>query len=122
MKLETLIYDKIRKIIPDKSEKTVFFVGITKTSHEVYFYTFIDGQSVQCYTLAERYELDENELAEVFSEIVGIIKESKLYNQDKYNVSTILLDKSGIKISIEYHGMEASEYKIQKKWKIVNVK
>ena len=121
MKPETLIFDKIRKIIPDKSEKTVFFVGITKTSQEVYFYAFIDGQAVQCYTLAEQYELDENELAEVFSEIVGIIKESKLYNPDKYNVGTILLNKSGIKLSMGYHDMDASEYRIQKEWKKENI-
>jgi|BioPla2DNA2_1021312.scaffolds.fasta_scaffold87570_2 hypothetical protein len=121
MKPETLIFDKIRKIIPDKSEKTVFFVGITKTSQEVYFYAFIDGQAVQCYTLAEQYELDENELAEVFSEIVGIIKESNLYNPDKYNVGTISVDKSGIKLSMGYHDMDASEYRIQKEWKKENI-
>jgi hypothetical protein len=121
MKPETLIFDKIRKIIPDKSEKTVFFVGITKTSQEVYFYAFIDGQAVQCYTLAEQYELDENELAEAFSEIVEIIKESKLYNPDKYNVGTISVDKSGIKLSMGYHDMDASEYRIQKEWKKENI-
>lgn len=121
MKPETLIFDKIRKIIPDKSEKTVFFVGITKTSQEVYFYAFIDGQAVQCYTLAEQYELDENELAEVFSEIVEIIKESKLYNPDKYNVGTISVDKSGIKLNMGYHDMDASEYRIQKEWKKENI-
>lgn len=121
MKPETLIFDKIRKIIPNKSEKTVFFVGITKTSQEVYFYAFIDGQAVQCYTLAEQYELDENELAAVFSEIVGIIKESKLYNQDKYNVGTISVDKYGIKLNMGYHDMDSSEYKIQKEWKMNNI-
>jgi hypothetical protein len=121
MKLETLIFDKIRKIIPDKSEKTVFFVGITKTSREVYFYAFIDGQAVQCYTLTEQYELDENELAEVFSEIVEIIKESKLYNPDKYNVGTISVDKSGIKLNMGYHDMDESEYRIQKEWKKENI-
>lgn len=121
MKPETLIFDRIRKIIPDKSEKTVFFVGITKTSQEVYFYAFIDGQAVQCYTLAEQYELDENELAEVFSEIVRIIKESKLYNPDKYNVGTISVDKSGIKLNMGYHDMDESEYRIQKEWKKENI-
>lgn len=121
MKPETLIFDKIRKIILDKSEKTVFFVGITKTSQEVYFYAFVEGQAVQCYTLAEQYELDENELAEVFSEIVEIIKESKLYNPDKYNVGTISVDKSGIKLNMSYHDMDASEYRIQKEWKKENI-
>lgn len=117
MKPETLIFDKVRKILPDKSDKTIFFVGITKTSQEVYFYSFINGEAVQCYTLAEQYELDENELAEVFSEIVEIIKNSKLYIPDKYNVGTISIDKSGIKLDMGYYDMDASEYRIQKEWK-----
>lgn len=121
MKPETLIFDKVRKILPDKSEKTIFFVGITKTSQEVYFYSFIDGVAVQCYTLAEQYELNENELAEVFSEIVGIIKKSKLYIPEKYNVGTITVDKSGIKLDMSYHDMNASEYRIQKEWKERNI-
>jgi len=117
MKPETLIFDKVRKILPDMSDKTIFFVGITKTSQEVYFYSFINGEAVQCYTLAEQYELDENELAEVFSEIVEIIKDSKLYISDKYNVGTISIDKSGIKLDMGYYDMDASEYQIQKEWK-----
>lgn len=117
MKPETLIFDKVRKILPNKSDKTIFFVGITKTSQEVYFYSFINGEAVQCYTLAEQYELDENELAEVFSEIVEIIKDSKLYIPDKYNVGTISIDKSGIKLDMGYYDMDASEYRIQKEWK-----
>ena len=121
MKPETLIFDKIRKILPDKSDKTIFFVGITKTSQEVYFYSFINGEAVQCYTLAEQYELDENELAEVFSEIVEIIKDSKLFIPDEYNVGTISIDKSGIKLDMEYYDMNASEYRIQKEWKKDNI-
>ena len=121
MKPETLIFDKVRKIIPDKSEETIFFVGITNTSREVYFYSFIEGKAIQCYTLAEQYELDENELSEVFLEIVSIIKESKLYTPDKYNVGTIIFDKSGIKLNMEYYDMDVSEYKNQKQWKESNL-
>ncbi|MEY8518890.1 immunity protein YezG family protein [Lachnospiraceae bacterium 29-84] len=117
MKAETLIYDKIRKIIPDKSKKTVFFAGITATSQEVYFYAFIDGKAVQCYTLAEQYELDENELSEVFSGIAGIIKGSVHYIPDQYNVATIIVDKTGIKMDVKYYDMDESEYQIQKEWK-----
>ena len=117
MKLETLIFDKVKKIIPKRSEKTIFFVGITNTSQEVFFYSFIDGKAIQCYTLAERYELDENELAKVFSEVVNLIKESKLYVADKYNVGTIVIDKFGMKMDIECYNMDISEDKIQKEWK-----
>ena len=117
MKLETLIYDKIKKIIPEKSEKTIFFAGITNTSKEVYFYTFIDGKYEQCYTLAERYEIDENELSKVFSDVVKIIKDSTLYLNDKYNIATIIVDNEEVSIKMEYSDMNKSEYKIQKEWK-----
>ena len=117
MKPETLIYDKIKKIIPAKSEKTVFFAGITNTSKEVYFYTFIDGKYEQCFSLAEKYEFDENELSEVFSKVVKIIKESTLYLNDKYNIATIIVDNEEVIIKMEYFDVDISEYKIQKEWK-----
>ena len=121
MKPETLIYQKVRNIIPEKSTKTVFYCGITNTSQETFFYAFIDGEPIQCYTLAEQYELDENELEKVFSEIIDIIKNSKNYNEDKYNVVTIYLDKSGIKMNAEYYDMDESEYRIKKRWRKENI-
>ena len=121
MKPETLIYQKVRDIIPEKSTKTVFYCGITNTSQETFFYAFIDDEPIQCYTLAEQYELDENELEKVFSEIIDIIKNSKNYNEDKYNVVTIYLDKSGIKMNAEYYDMDESEYRIKKRWRKENI-
>lgn len=120
MKPETLIFDVIKRIIPEKSKKTIFFVGITDTSQEVFFYSLIEDKMVQCYTLAEQYELDENELSKVFSDVVNIIKASKYYIEGKYNVGTIILDKTGINLDMEYFDMESSEYRIQKEWKIHN--
>ena len=121
MKPETLIYQKVTDIIPEKRTKTVLYCGITNTSQETFFYAFIDDEPIQCYTLAEQYELDENELGEVFSEIVDIIKNSKNYVKDKYNVATIVVDKSGIKMNIEYYDMNESEYRIQKRWRKENI-
>ena len=120
MKPETLIFDVIKRIIPEKSKKTIFFVGITDTSQEVFFYSLIEDKMVQCYTLAEQYELDENELSKVFSDVVNIIKASKYYIEGKYNVGTIILDKTGINLDMEYFDLESSEYRIQKEWKIHN--
>lgn len=121
MKLETLIFDKVKKILPDNSDKNIFFVGITKTSQEVYFYSFTNGEAVQCYTLAEQNILDENELSLVFSEVVELVKNSTLYNPDKYNVGTINIDENGINFDMVYHDMNVSEYRIQKKWKKDNI-
>ena len=116
MKPETLIYDKVKLIIPDNSDKTVFFAAISKTSHEVFFYSYIDEKPVQCFTLAEQNILDENELDTAFEEIVNIIKSSKVYNDGKLNVATITLDKAGIKMNVDYHDLDARIYKIKKEW------
>lgn len=121
MKLETLIFDKVKKILPDNSDKNIFFVGITRTSQEVYFYSFINGEAVQCYTLAEQNILDENELSVIFSEVVELVKSSTLYNPDKYNIGTINIDENGINFDMVYHDMDVSEYRIQKKWKKDNI-
>lgn len=116
MKIETLIYEKIRPIIPSKSEKTIFFASISQTNYEVFFYAFIDGRPIQCFKLAEQENLDENELDSVFESIVNIIKESKCYKKDKYNIATIIIDKLGVKMSIKYYDKGARMYKVKKEW------
>ena len=60
--------------------------------------------------------LNENELDTAFEEIVNIIKSSKVYNDCKLNVATITLDKAGIKMSVDYHDLDARIYKIKKEW------
>ena len=79
------------------------FASITKTSYEVLFYSFINGEAKQCYTLAEEGKLDENKLAEVFDSMVNIIRSSKLFKEDKINIATIRFDKSQIKMDMEYY-------------------
>lgn len=116
MKAETLIYDKVKLIIPDNSDKNIFFAAISNTSYEVFFYSYIDEKPVQCFTLAEQNILDANELDAAFGEIVNIIKASKVYNDSKLNVATITLDKSGIKMNVDYHDLNARIYKIKKDW------
>ena len=122
MKPETLIYDKVRQIIPKGSSKTVFFASITETSYEVFFYAYIDGEPIQCFELAEHDMLDENELDTVFANIVDAIKESNLYQNDKNNIVTITVDKSGVKMDMEYVEKDARMYGVKKDWKQKNIK
>lgn len=117
MKPETLIYDRVKFIIPDNSNKTVFFAAISKMSHEVFFYSYIDEKPIQCFTLAEQNILNENELDAVFEEIVNVVKSSKFYNDSKLNVVTITLDKAGIKMNVEYHDLDESLYRLKREWK-----
>lgn len=121
MKPETLIYEKVRQIIPKCSSKTVFFVSVTETSYEVFFYSFIDDKPIQCFELAEQGKLDANELDSVFAAIVDILKESKVYNAEKNNVATITVDKSGVKMNMAYEDKDVRIYGIKKKWKQNNI-
>lgn len=116
MKLETLLYEKIRDIIPEKSEKTIFFGAISQTSYEMFFYAFIDGKPVQCYELAEQGVMDENELAEVFESVVHIVKESKAFDEGKMNIVTVQVDKSGIELDVEHVDRDERMYRIKKGW------
>lgn len=117
MKVETLIYDKVRSIIPNKSSKTVFFASVSETGYEVFFYAFIDGQPVQCFELAEKDLLDENELDNVFADVVGIIKKSEVYHSGENNIVTITIDDSGVKMDMAYVDRDARMYEIKKEWK-----
>ena len=117
MKPETLIYDLAKQIIPARSQKTVFFAGLTPTSQEVYFYALIDGRYRQCYALAEAGMLDAGRLTAVFAEIAAVLKDSKAYKADKYNTAAVVIDKTGVKLIMEYHDLEAGRYQIHKAWK-----
>lgn len=121
MKPETMMYEKITRIVPENSDKTIFFASITKTSYEVIFYSFINGEPKQCYTLAEEGKLDENMLAEVFDSMVNIIRSSKLFKEDKINIATIRFDKSQIKMDMEYYEKDVRMFKIKKEWQQKNI-
>ncbi len=121
MKAETLIYEKVRPIIPIGSEKTVFFASVTETSYEMFFYAFLDGKPKQCYALAEQNVLDENELDSVFKEVATIIRESKLFRKEKNNIVTFNVDQSGVRMDIRYYEKDAHMYRIKKEWKGKNI-
>ncbi len=121
MKPETLIFDKVRLIIPNGSSKTVFFASVTETSYEVFFYTYINANPIQCFDLAEQNLLDENELDAVFAYIVEVIRNADVYKKDKNNIATIIVDKSSVKIDMTYVDKDARLYKIKKEWKQKNI-
>ncbi len=121
MKPETMMYEKIKQVIPENSDKTIFFASITKTSYEVFFYSFINGEPKQCYTLAEEGKLDENRLAEVFDSMVNIIRNSKVFKEDKINIATIRFEDLKINMDMEYYEKNARMYKIKKEWQDNNI-
>ncbi len=120
MRLETLTYDKVKKLMPDDSEKMIFFVGISEAGPKVFFYAFIEGKAVPDYKLVEQNVIDENEVEQVCSEMANIVKGSELYVSDKYNVGTVTVEESSVTIEMCYHDLDASLFRIHRNW-IINI-
>lgn len=117
MKLETLVFDSLKKIIPQDATKTVLFASVTDTSYELFFYClFEDGVFKQCYTLAEDGILDSHLLDITFAKIVEQIKSDKKYKADNCNVFTIVVDNTGVRLDVDYYSKSEKVYKIKKEW------
>ena len=58
---------------------------------------------------------------EYFEAIAGIIRDSKVFDAAKINIATITVDKSGIKMEVEYVDKNARMYKIKKEWEQNNI-
>lgn len=80
MKLETLVYDKLKRVIPEKASKTVVYADVCLTSYELFFYCLLPRRGYgQCYELAEEGVLDAHLLDEAFAETVKVLKADKNY-------------------------------------------
>lgn len=117
MKIETLFFDKLKSIIPERSKKNIFFFSVSNTSYEAFFYSYIDDIPVQCYKLTEQGKLDERELDIVFEDVVKTFKDLKHYHKDKKNIITVIISKAGITLDIEYYDKTSRIYEIKKDWK-----
>ncbi len=118
MILERNIYTQAKKVIPKESGETIFFIGITETSHEVFFYSEMDGAYIQCYELQQK---DEYEMENVFERIVQFIKASNQYVPTKYNLFTVKINKRKVTINVEYYNKNEKIYDLKKKWKDKNI-
>lgn len=118
MKLETLVYDTIKKVIPKEATKTAVYANVNDTSYEMFFYSFLplDGYR-QCYELAEDRCLDAHTLDLVFEEIAEMIKADKNYKAGSNHLFTFLIDAEGIQSVVEYLSKDARIYCVKKEWK-----
>lgn len=119
MKTETLIYDKLKKVLPKEATSTILFALVTSTSYELFFYSKINGfeKQQQCFKLSEMGVIDDKELDEVFLDISNIIKGIPEYSDDMINVLTYEINSLGVKLLIEHFDKTYSIYKIKKNWK-----
>ena len=118
MKIETLVFDKLKKMIPADASKTILFANVADTSYELFFYCMLaDGEFHQCYTLAENGVLDSHLLDLCFSEIASQIKSDKTYWACSIYVFNFLADPDGVYLDVEYYEKNAKMYKVKKDWK-----
>ena len=117
MKLETLIYDAIKKVIPQESLKTAVYANVTDTSYEIFFYCLFPQNGYrQCYDLAEADVLDAHLLDMTFEEIAKVIKTDKAYESERNNLFTFIIDASGVKMTVEHFAKDTRMYRIKKEW------
>ncbi len=121
MKTETMIYDRLRGILPADGEKTILFAAVGRNAHELFFYTFFEGRAKQCHVLEEEGLLDGNLLENTFQEIAEIIRQSKAYDADRYNIATVTVDENGIRMEMEQYAENVRLYGIKKGWKEKNI-
>lgn len=118
MKLETVIYDKMRKAIPEGSEKTVVFAEVEDTCYEIVFYSRFGQEGYQqCYALAEEGILDGHSLQEIFGQMAESIRKDSHYQKEQINVFSFTFDGNGVKMEIEQFGKETRLHRIEKAWK-----
>lgn len=118
MKLETLAYDNIKKVLPQGAEKTVVYASISDTCYEIFFYSFFPKKGYkQCYELAEENNLDAALLDITFERIAEVIKNDKQYKSGKINLFTFIIDDDGIRMDTEYLDKNTRIYFIKKEWK-----
>lgn len=122
MKLETLIYDAIKKVIPQESLKTAVYANVTATSYEIFFYCLFPQNGYrQCYDLAEADVLDAHLLDMTFEEIAKVIKTDKAYESERNNLFTFIIDASGVKMTVEHFDKDTRMYRVKKEWNEKNL-
>ena len=122
MKLETLIYDAIKKVIPQESLKTAVYANVNDTSYEIFFYCLFPQNGYrQCYDLAEADVLDAHLLDMTFEEIAKVIKTDKAYESERNNLFTFIIDASGIKMTVEHFDKDTRMYRVKKEWNEKNL-
>ena len=118
MKLETLVYDSIKKVIPKEAERTIIYANISDTSYEIFFYCrFAQIGYQQCYELAEEGVLNAHLLDITFSEMAHAIRSNQQYHTGQENLFTFIIGGDGVKSTVEYLDRETRIYQVKKAWR-----
>lgn len=117
MKIETLVFDNLKKVLPKEATKTILYAFVEDTSYELYFYCVMgDGKLHQCYSLAENGILDSYTLDQTFAMIASQIKSDKKYKVGSNNIFTFVIDNCGVQLDVNYYEKGSKVFKIKKQW------
>lgn len=114
----------LQSVLPAKWNKVCLYAEISEKSYEIFYYCFINGVSrpVQCYDLTEDYQIEEEQIDNVFENINAILKPVwlalKKSGEDVWTNYTLIFESTGrFWEYFDYTNLEngAYEYKIQ--WK-----
>lgn len=118
LRLETMIYDKMRKVILEDSVRTVVFAEVEDTCYEIVFYSLFEQKGYkQCYALAEEGVLDGDILQKIFGQMAESIRMDSHYEKEQINVFSFVFDGGGVKMEVEQFGKEMRLHRIKKAWK-----
>lgn len=107
-----LIATKIQEILPADWEKVVFYAEVTESSYEMFYYVYVPDceTPLQCYDIPDLYEVDEEQIDEVFGDLYTPLLEEQLdfekQGKDKWTSYTFVLESNG-KFSVNYDYSEA---------------
>lgn len=112
------IYTSLNKLIPENWQKVYFYASVfegTESRHsEMYFYylpkKLIKPKPINCYEIARKFGLDENEYNEALSKLYEKVKKMKWITKENWTNVTIIFDKKLFTIEYHYNNLKNSQY------------
>ena len=119
-----IIAKKIQVVLPKDWVKVIFYAEVTDDSYEMFYYVFMPDQDkpIQCYDLPDLYEIEEEQIDDIFEELYAPLLEEKtqLINDGKepWTNYTLVLNGDGhFTVDFDFSSLEDGSYEYRKNWK-----
>ena len=115
--MDKKIFNALSEIVNIPYKTISFFAKITNTSYEMFFYLDDGTDKMQCYEMAEKGMLDENELDRIFGNIAKEFKAMDDFDAELMSIISFVMDTNKV-LEFEVKKYDKSE-KVQglkKQW------